>query len=68
MNTAPLTTEQYRKLAEANRKFADLCIDPDVASEYLQLAAVFDQIATRLQPLTWAFRGQTSNDQASEAA
>jgi hypothetical protein len=56
MNTLPLTSEQYRKLAEANRKFAGLCIDPDVASQYQQLAKVFDEIATRLAPLSWAFR------------
>ena len=60
MNTAPLTSEQYRKLAEANRKFARRCIDPDVASQYQQLAVMFDEIATRLEPLAWGFRGQTS--------
>ena len=60
MNTAPLTSEQYRKLAEANRKFARRCIDPDVASQYQQLAIMFDDIAKRLEPLSWAFRGKPS--------
>jgi hypothetical protein len=59
MNTAPLTAEQYRKLAEANCKFASRCIDPDVASQYQQLAVMFDDIAKRLEPLSWAFRDQT---------
>lgn len=60
MNTAPLTSEQYRKLAEANRKFAHRCIDPDVAFQYQQLAVMFDDIAKRLEPLSWAFRGESS--------
>jgi hypothetical protein len=57
MNTVPLTAEQYRNLAEANRAFASRCIDPDVASQYRQLAKVFDDIAKRLEPLSWAFLG-----------
>lgn len=64
MNTIPLTAEQYRKLAEANRKFSSLCIDPDVASHYLQLAKLFDEIATRLVPLSWAFRGTKDREAA----
>ena len=56
MSTKPLTAQQYRQLAEATSRFSRLCIDPDVKRQYEQLARLYDEIARRLEPLSWAFR------------
>ena len=58
LNTKPLTAAQYRALADATRKLSKLCIDPMVGTQYLQLAKLYDEIAVRLEPLSWAFQGK----------
>ena len=65
LNTKPLTAAQYRALADATRKFSNLCIDPTVGTQYIQLAKLYDEIAVRLEPLSWASQSKSMETPAA---